>query len=100
MADAYWKKQDPDRATRNQVFEASREEYRNKFLRSPEWRELRSRVLKRAAFVCEACLIQHATDVHHLRYGLNCLPPAWDLRAVCRGCHEALHGAVAAWAGR
>jgi len=58
---------------------------------SPEWRAVRSRVMRRANFVCECCLETEARDVHHETYELGVLPPAWLLRAVCRTCHQSLH---------
>lgn len=60
-------------------------------LASPEWRTIRDRVMRRALFICEACLVNKAFDVHHITYHLGKLPPAWELRAVCRACHERLH---------
>jgi hypothetical protein len=61
------------------------------FLLSPEWRSLRMLVLERAGGWCEACVINPASEVHHVNYQLGWLPPAWLLRAVCRECHERLH---------
>ena len=47
--------------------------------------------MARADNLCEACLARPASDVHHLTYDLGRLPPAWELRAVCRACHDRLH---------
>jgi hypothetical protein len=47
--------------------------------------------MERAGGACEACLDAPAQQVHHLTYDFGKLPPAWELRAVCRGCHERLH---------
>lgn len=68
-----------------------RENYREWLAISPEWKALRERVLYRSARLCEACLNANARDVHHLTYRLGRLPPAWELRAVCRPCHDRLH---------
>jgi hypothetical protein len=68
-----------------------RADYALWLLRSPEWRTLRDRVMRRAMFICEACLANKAGDVHHITYQLGKLPPAWELRAVCRTCHDRLH---------
>ena len=65
--------------------------YHQWLLGSPEWADLRQRVLERANYLCEACLLNGTDDVHHLTYDLGLLPPAWELRAVCRECHERLH---------
>jgi len=68
-----------------------RANYREWLLNSPDWADVRQRVLERAMFLCEACLLNGAEVVHHLTYDLGWLPPAWELRAVCRECHERLH---------
>lgn len=68
-----------------------RDEYRRWLLTSPHWADLRMRVMVRARRACEACLSAAATDVHHVTYRLGRLPPAWELRAVCRNCHDRLH---------
>lgn len=66
-------------------------DYRRWLLTSTEWRTLRDRVWRRAGGFCEACLGEKASDVHHVTYRLGRLPPAWELRAVCRTCHDRLH---------
>ena len=71
--------------------ETRRERYSEWLRTSQEWRAIRSRVMRRANFVCECCLETEARDVHHETYELGVLPPAWLLRAVCRTCHESLH---------
>jgi len=68
-----------------------RSDYRRWLLTSPDWAVLRDRVMRRALLTCEACLANHASDVHHVTYALGRLPPAWELRAVCRACHDRLH---------
>lgn len=58
------------------------------YLRSPEWREKRTQVLARANGVCESCGAAFATEVHHTTYDHVFDEPLWELRAVCRACHE------------
>lgn len=58
---------------------------------SPEWHAISSLVMWRSRGRCEACLDAPAEVVHHLTYEFGRLPPAWDLRAVCRACHDRLH---------
>lgn len=76
---------------------AQRREYSDWLLRSPDWRELRARVMARARHRCEACLEAPAAEVHHATYELGRLPPAWLLRAVCVSCHRRIHAAGDAW---
>lgn len=73
------------------VQQEKREQYQEWRDQSPDWLNLRARVLHRAGFVCEACLDRPAVMVHHLTYVHGRLPPAWQLRAVCALCHERLH---------
>ena len=78
------------------------------FLASPEWAEMRRRVLERAGHVCEACLLVRAAQVHHTAYpkrppeleGTAWTPPTLDdfanqplfeLRAICHACHRLRH---------
>lgn len=68
-----------------------RADYTKWLLTSPLWATLRDRVMRRAMFQCEACLANKAGDVHHITYALGKLPPAWELKAVCRQCHDRLH---------
>ena len=74
---------------------------RNTAPSNQEWQRMRRFVLARAGNKCEAyldgCEVR-ASQVHHLRYNVaddNTHvggEPAWDLRAVCRNCHESIHG--------
>jgi len=70
------------------------------YLSSPIWRGKRARVLQRANDMCEGCGCRRAWQVHHLRYPRNCRPGSddwirqeklFDLRAICRECHEDVH---------
>lgn len=61
------------------------------YLRSPEWREKRKRVLRRANGECEGCGDNYAVQVHHLTYEHVGDEFLWELRAVCPACHERVH---------
>ena len=60
---------------------------------SPEWQEMRMRVLKRDKFMCQECGSAINVQVHHLRY-----PDVWgeenidDLITLCNRCHAKVHG--------
>lgn len=73
-----------------------REEYRE-VRNTPEWRRFRQAVLARAGFKCEACGKAPAEQAHHLTYAFGLFPPLWEMRAVCRPCHERLHAADDEW---
>jgi hypothetical protein len=67
-----------------------REERRAIYMLSAEWARLRRIVFERARGICEACLEAEATEVHHTTYEHLFAEPAFDLRAVCRPCHESI----------
>jgi hypothetical protein len=58
---------------------------------SVDWKNMRNRVMYRAGEVCEACLVNTATQVHHTNYDSLFDEICWDLRAVCSGCHRKIH---------
>jgi len=94
LAEHGWKNGAPDKEAIDNAWKKTREEYRNIFLSSPEWKKMRELVLQRDRWLCQACLSRRATDVHHNGgYVQGLLPPAWKLKAVCRECHDKLHGA-------
>ena len=61
------------------------------YLKTPAWKGLRNRTLARAQGHCEGCGRWPATDVHHLTYAHVGQEFLWELRAVCRDCHDRLH---------
>lgn len=66
----------------------------NAYLHSQQWHKMRQRVLDRDGNLCQACLANPATHVHHLSYELyNKLgkSAAFELVAICRPCHEQIH---------
>ncbi len=76
---------------RGEKLQAMRVDYAQ-YRETPEWRELRRRVLDRANRVCEGCGQAEATQAHHLTYERLGREMLFDLVAVCRACHEAIHG--------
>jgi 5-methylcytosine-specific restriction endonuclease McrA len=83
---------------RSRLYEQKREDRRSnwleeysKYLSSPVWRNKRDLVLKRDNYLCQACLKNYATQVHHKSYEFVDLAgsePAFDLVAICTPCHE------------
>ena len=66
----------------------------NRYLRSQQWHDMRKHVLQRDNDICQACLRNKATQVHHLSYKLyeqTGQSFAFELVAICRTCHHAIH---------
>lgn len=62
------------------------------YLLSPEWSAIREKVLKRDKYICQGCLANEATQVHHRGYQ-HCRDEfCWELVAICRDCHQRYHG--------
>jgi 5-methylcytosine-specific restriction endonuclease McrA len=76
--------------------EREREQRRSdyyQYIQGSVWRRKRALVLRRCHGVCESCGEAPATQVHHTVYPENFGDePLWDLRGVCRPCHELIHG--------
>lgn len=64
------------------------------YLLSPQWRDLRAKVLARDAYQCNGCGAGRATQVHHLTYARVGREMLFDLVAVCDRCHDAIHTAT------
>jgi 5-methylcytosine-specific restriction endonuclease McrA len=62
------------------------------YLRTPEWRARRNRVLIRAGNKCELCYANGLIDVHHRTYDRYTQELLSDLIALCRSCHKRFHG--------
>lgn len=63
------------------------------YLHSPHWLRIRRRRMEMANGICEGCGEKPATEVHHLTYDHRGYEMLWELRAVCRECHDVIHGA-------
>ena len=94
-------------AQKGQQWQEAKAEYHRTYV----WQEKRRQVLARAArtagtdhygnALCEGCHKRPARVVHHITYPPNCLPgsPEWialemnyQLKALCRECHENMTG--------
>jgi len=92
----YWQaaKRRPRRQTASLVGEILMHSLRQsdtykRYIRSPEWRVRRQRVLARAAMRCERCnRIGGGLEVHHLRYDSLGFEPDSDLEVLCPDCHK------------
>jgi hypothetical protein len=61
------------------------------YLRTPEWKARRSRVLIRAGHKCEVCNANGRLEVHHRTYDRYTQELLNDLIALCRSCHQRHH---------
>lgn len=66
------------------------EEYQA-YMRSPEWMARSLACLESAKYKCQVCGGK-ATDAHHLTYIRFMRELPTDLHAVCRSCHQQIHG--------
>ena len=72
-----------------------RDEYRNVYLRSDEWRKLRAELMGPHPN-CARCG-KKASDAHHMRYPKNLADTKTsDLLPLCRKCHDFVHEAISA----
>ena len=79
---------------RRRQYEADRQAHRERYrayLLTPQWREKRELVIRHADGLCQGCGIQPAEQVHHLTYQNIGNEFLWELRAVCKDCHERVH---------
>jgi hypothetical protein len=63
----------------------------NKYLLTDKWQNKRLKVLQRDKYLCQACLTNKATQLHHLTYERVFDEPLFDLVSICVPCHDKLH---------
>ena len=66
------------------------------YLKTPEWREMRQKVLIRDNYLCQYCLSARADQVHHKTYIYKKAghEAAFELVSLCKKCHELHHGVL------
>jgi hypothetical protein len=62
------------------------------YLCSREWAEKREAVRERAHGKCERCFLAPIDACHHLNYERKYCERLDDLQAICRACHDYIHG--------
>lgn len=60
----------------------------NEYLQTPQWKNIRQKVLKRDNYLCQGCLESQATEVHHLSYDNWRNELMFELISVCYNCHH------------
>lgn len=99
VQELYWQEEERIRAKfegLDQVrWEAEQKEadgYYSEYILSAEWRDKRNMVLERDGYLCQGCLRNKATQVHHLTYEHLGCEFMWELVSVCDECHRRFHG--------
>jgi len=72
------------------VHDERRQAY-NIYLNSRIWKNKRDVVLKRDNYICQGCLKNKATEVHHLTYDNIYNELFFQLISVCKPCHNIIH---------
>lgn len=66
--------------------------YRNTYLKSEDWKNLRLAALAQHHCRCQICgAVSDSNDVHHIKYRKLYDVSIHDLRVLCRSCHEKVH---------
>lgn len=79
---------------RQKIYDKKNEEFWDKYtsyLGTKEWQTIRKKILERDNFICQSCLENKATDVHHKTYANVFNEHAFELVSLCRSCHDRYH---------
>lgn len=63
----------------------------NEYLTTPEWHDLRIKIINRDKNLCQECFSKKANEVHHLHYRNVFKEKLEDLISVCKDCHNKIH---------
>lgn len=72
-------------------FNKRKTQYNEYILNSEEWKILREKILKRDNYLCQGCLTNTATQVHHHNYKNFTKELCFELISVCKPCHDKIH---------
>lgn len=67
------------------------------YLQTPEWKEIREKVLKRAKYHCQICNTKKSLQIHHRTYDNRGNEDLSDLIAMCKNCHHIFHSRNTDW---
>lgn len=78
---------------RDEISEGKRQfrAWYSEYLKTPEWRQRRELVMRRAHGICEGCGLARASEVHHTTYDHVGEEFLWELVAICSPCHTRYH---------
>ena len=67
-------------------------QWKQQYLKSPEWKALKSKVLNRDNYTCQSCNTNGISlEVHHITYQNFGNENLSDLVSLCRNCHQSIH---------
>lgn len=69
------------------IYETTWRAQYHRYLRSPEWKDKKERVLRRDGYQCRSCQGIPATEVHHTTYRYGRYTPDYLLVSLCSHCH-------------
>lgn len=69
----------------------NRRKEHQQYLKTPQWKDMRLKVLKRDDYTCQGCLENPATEVHHITYDNWKNEFMFELMSLCRECHSRFH---------
>jgi hypothetical protein len=69
----------------------NRRKEHQQYLKTPQWQDMRLKVLKRDDYTCQGCLENPATEVHHITYDNWKNEFMFELMSLCRECHSRFH---------
>ena len=79
---------------KKEIIEEISIQYRQQYeehLQSEYWHRIRKKVLLRDDFLCQGCLENQATQVHHTTYSHLGNELAFQLISLCASCHSKVH---------
>lgn len=79
------------RVPRHPVGMSHRQWYREIYLKSEHWFDLRKRALQHHGKQCYSCRATKHLQVHHLRYKNIHDVTIEDLQVLCKSCHKIVH---------
>ena len=86
----HWERLRQEQVARQEQYQHAWWQSYNAYLATPLWQQKRQLALKRDAFLCQACRMNKATQVHHLSYDHLGDEPLFELTSICKPCHDRL----------
>lgn len=87
----FWKLQTEQREAQREKENTEWWQRYNLYLKSKDWQERRRLVLERDKYVCQGCMRNKATQVHHLTYEHVTKEFLFELTSLCEACHRRIH---------